>query len=139
MNPTIIPTLSKAIDLITAAIDGRMDDEPDIAEANKILCQLLANVQPAPIKDHRRLRIIELARDMNHICEGSVEIDDDAILSEGDDNGCYVSAWSWVDFSDTEFDKSDPSDPSDEENECTACNDGSCPWCIEEKRLKSIP
>jgi hypothetical protein len=29
----------------------------------------------------------------------------------------------------------DPSFEDTEESECTACNDGSCPWCQEEKRL----
>lgn len=38
--------------------------------------------------------------------EGEVEIDN-AILSEGEDNGAYVLAWVWVDFSGTPFDKED--------------------------------
>lgn len=33
--------LSKAIDLITSAIDGRMGDEPELVEANEILCEIL--------------------------------------------------------------------------------------------------
>ena len=47
---------------------------------------------------------MELAREQ---CaqEGVVEIDDIAQVSEGEDNGCYVQAWVWVDFSDTDFDK----------------------------------
>jgi hypothetical protein len=40
--------LSKAIDLITAAIDGRRDDEPEIAEANEILCEILASLDNKP-------------------------------------------------------------------------------------------
>jgi hypothetical protein len=53
----------------------------------------------------RRQKIIALAQEQ---C-GDAEIDDDATLSEGDDNGCYVSAWVWCDFSDTELDKTSPS------------------------------
>ena len=60
MNPTTIPQLSKAIDLITTAIDGRMEDEPEIAEANEILCALLQSLQqptPAgpPVDIHKML------------------------------------------------------------------------------------
>ena len=28
--------------------------------------------------------------------EGECEIDDDAVVSRGDDNGAYVQAWVWV-------------------------------------------
>ncbi len=54
--------------------------------------------------EERRFEIIELAREQRQE-EGLVEIDDDARLSEGNDNGCYVAAWVWVDFADTKFDK----------------------------------
>ena len=52
----------------------------------------------------RRAAIIELASDQ-HGEEGGVEIDSDGILSEGDDNGCYVSGWIWANFSGTLYDK----------------------------------
>jgi hypothetical protein len=52
----------------------------------------------------RRFGIVELAQQY-HQHEGTVEIDDDAQVSEGSDNGCYVAAWVWVDFSGTDFDK----------------------------------
>jgi hypothetical protein len=54
--------------------------------------------------EDRRCEIIELAREQREI-EGAVEIDDKALLSEGNDNGCYVAAWVWVDFAGTQFDK----------------------------------
>ena len=54
--------------------------------------------------DDRRLEILELARN-EHQKDGEVEIDDNAQLSEGSDNGCYVAAWVWVGFSGTPFDK----------------------------------
>jgi hypothetical protein len=40
-----------------------------------------------------------------HQEDGEVEIDDDAALSEGDDNGTYVAAWVWVSYAGTELDK----------------------------------
>lgn len=48
--------------------------------------------------------IIEMAR-KEHQEMGTVEIDDDAKLSEGSDNGTYVQAWVWVSFDGTKFDK----------------------------------
>lgn len=30
--------------------------------------------------------------------EGTLEIDSNAVVSRGDDNGAYVQAWVWVDF-----------------------------------------
>lgn len=37
--------------------------------------------------------------------DGELEIDEGAVISEGDDNGAYVASWVWVDFSGTELDK----------------------------------
>ena len=54
--------------------------------------------------EERRCEIIELAREQREI-EGAVEIDYNALLSEGNDNGCYVAAWVWVDFAGSNFDK----------------------------------
>lgn len=54
--------------------------------------------------DERRWKIIELAREQRQ-AEGGVEIDDNAALSEGSGNGCYIQAWLWVDFAGTKLDK----------------------------------
>ena len=37
--------------------------------------------------------------------DGELEIDDNAVISESDDNGAYVQAWVWIDFDGTQFDK----------------------------------
>ena len=37
----------------------------------------------------------ELATEQYHR-DGSVEIDDNAVVSNGDDDGAYVAAWVWV-------------------------------------------
>ena len=63
--------------------------------------------------EERRCEIIELAQEQREI-EGAVEIDDNALLSEGTDNGCYVAAWVWVDFARTKFEKQ-----KEEDNELT--------------------
>ena len=43
--------------------------------------------------------VLELAR-ANAMVSDELEIDDDAKLSCGPDNGCFVQAWLWVSFSD---------------------------------------
>jgi hypothetical protein len=54
--------------------------------------------------------IIQMARDA-HEWNSKVEIDNvedihaHELISEGDDNGCYVKAWVWVDFAGTILDK----------------------------------
>ena len=61
--------------------------------------------------DERRFEIIELAREQ-HQKDGELEIDDDARVSEGNDNGCYVGAWVWLDFAGTKFDKKKEAQPT---------------------------
>ena len=56
------------------------------------------------LSDSRRQQILGLARG-TLAREGELEFDDDAIASEGDDNGAYLQAWVWVDFGGTSLDK----------------------------------
>ena len=57
----------------------------------------------------REETIRELAREQYEE-EGKLEVDEDATVSEVEDNedgdnGAYVQAWVWVSFADTELDK----------------------------------
>ena len=52
----------------------------------------------------RKSAIVDLAI-KQHVEDGVLEVHCDAKVSEGDDNGAYVQAWVWVDFSGTEFDR----------------------------------
>lgn len=52
-----------------------------------------------------RREIVEMARRDNPVCDGELEIDDNAVVSHGTDNGAYVQAWVWVSFADSRFDK----------------------------------
>lgn len=64
------------------------------------------------IKDEpRRQQIVTLAR--SQAIAGEVEFADDAMVSEGDDNGAYVQGWVWVPFARTPLDK-DPLGKDDE-------------------------
>ncbi len=54
-------------------------------------------------QDENAEAIRELAREKLPSDEDT--IDEDAAISHGNDNGCYVAAWLWVDFSGTPFDK----------------------------------
>lgn len=52
-----------------------------------------------------RREIIEWARNEHEGYDGEVQVDDDAVISHGDDNGAYVQAWVWVSFGGTRMDK----------------------------------
>jgi hypothetical protein len=68
------------------------------------------SVPPAESLDEiDRHEIVELARDEHQGYDGDIEIDDNAVVSHGTDNGAYVQAWVWVSFAGTRFDK-DPSE-----------------------------
>ena len=110
-------------------------------------------------ENDREQEILDLAR--GKLPSGEDCVDEDAVISEGDDNGCYVAAWLWVDFSGTPFDKELPctecgaptddgegydglcgtcadkkeaADDEEESPDCTACTDGTCAWCQAEKQ-----
>lgn len=77
--------------------------------------EAVANAQEDP---DRIAQIIELANESRNVDnDGGVEIDDNlAIVSEGDDNGAYVSAWVWVSFASTPLTKvCDCCDKADED------------------------
>lgn len=59
--------------------------------------------EPTPERQ-RELDIIELARQDVRL-DYTLEIDDEPKVSEGDDNGAWVAAWIWVDFSGTKLNK----------------------------------
>jgi hypothetical protein len=52
-----------------------------------------------------RCEIVEMARNDYGVRDGELEIDDNAVVSHGEDNGAYVQAWVWVGFGGTRFDK----------------------------------
>lgn len=66
---------------------------------------LLVRLEGVRDPDDRERKIIQLAQASSLVGDGVLEIDDTAITSEGDDNGSYVMAWLWVDFSGTDLDK----------------------------------
>lgn len=53
----------------------------------------------------RKERIFELARKNPMLRDGELELDENAKISEGDDNGAYIQTWMWVDFDGTDLDK----------------------------------
>jgi hypothetical protein len=56
------------------------------------------------LDDPRREQIVEMARESLGR-EGAIEFDDDAVVSEGSDNGAYVEGWIWLSFSGSPLDK----------------------------------
>lgn len=76
-------------------------------------------------KKERRLAILEMAC-TQYEKEGQIEIDGDAKLSEGDDNGTYVQAWVWVDLSNTVLCKGEDSSNDGKDGDHSNCDEG-CP------------
>lgn len=56
-------------------------------------------------EERDRKKVIKLAREDSRLRQGSLEIDDNAVVSWSSDNGAYVQAWLWVDFNGTELDE----------------------------------
>jgi len=63
-------------------------------------------------EEQHRLNVLDLARCNGLHVDGETEIQDDAILSEGEDNGAYLQAWVWVDFAGTDLDKEAAPEPT---------------------------
>lgn len=53
----------------------------------------------------RQLARAEWAPAARYSGDGQLEIDKEALVSEGSDNGAYVQAWVWVSFEGTKLDK----------------------------------
>lgn len=63
-----------------------------------------ADLAAEAARQEREQAIVAMAARKWHR-EGEIEIDPNATVSEGDDNGAYVQAWVWVEFADTDLDK----------------------------------
>jgi len=55
--------------------------------------------------EESRRAVVELARLDPRVREGDLEIDDNAVVSWGCDNGAYVQAWLWLSFEGTALDE----------------------------------
>ena len=67
----------------------------------------------------RYREVVAMAREQLELRDGELELDDDAEVSEGGDNGAYVQTWRWVSFAGTPLDNesngsSDDEVPADE-------------------------
>ena len=67
-------------------------------------------------EEQRRKEILALAEDTLPLSDGELELDPDAVVSEGGDNGAYVQVWAWVSFAGTTLDK-EPEDQDDDEDD----------------------
>lgn len=88
-------TIAAVRALVTEVVDFTGDPE-----AQRVLAMLPDPPTPEQAERDKKIRALASVAD----CDG-VEIDGAAIVSEGDDNGAYVSAWVWVEFEGTELDK----------------------------------
>lgn len=82
---------------------GNKDIATQIKEkARDDFIALARSVGAAPTE--RDQQILALARE-RLASDGEVELDEDAVVSEGDENGAYVQGWLWVSFDGTELSK----------------------------------
>lgn len=101
-----------------ATLAGAAEEAPSLEEK---LAALIENgltfgqaVQAfAEKRSDRELAYVEAARESSCLREGSIEVDDTAIVSEGDPKGAYVMAWVFVYASDAGL----SCDDDDEEEE----------------------
>lgn len=61
----------------------------------------------------RELKIRRLAHGSSMLRDGELELDENAKISEGDDNGAYIQTWMWVSFEGTVLDRGEPPGPKD--------------------------
>ena len=79
---------SHLLDRAIAFVEGQSMPTP---EGSAWLAETRAYLEP-PTVEHQRL--IDRARELYGSNE--LEIDDDAALSDGDDDGTWVAAWVWL-------------------------------------------
>lgn len=63
----------------------------------------------------RERQIVDLAQDQGLFWDNP--LDEDIVVSEGEDNGAWVRAWVWVSFADTPLDKEVEPEEDDEASE----------------------
>lgn len=111
LNAAIVAWVENNIDAVrTEAIQEYRNSIMTLVQAVRANCDALAFAATSPEERERNEKIRSLAR--AHAREGVVEIDEGALVSEGDDNGAYVAAWVWADFASTDLDK---------DNQCSEC------------------
>lgn len=92
-----------------------MKKAPETHDAafNQLQARLAAAPKAAGTQDYDIAQTDKLWRIRTHLqslatlaegTEGELEVDN-ALVSEGDDNGAYVLTWTWVDFAGTSLDK----------------------------------
>jgi hypothetical protein len=75
----------------------------------------LPSFQSAWVSVHQGEReLAYIARAQEQAREGEIEVDDDALVSEGCDDGAYVQAWMWVNAADAGLDPLDAKESSDD-------------------------
>lgn len=104
-----------AIDQLWPAVIRLLTEQRrNLTTAQQLVVAMQAKFSPADTQEPvvaeqpsaaelRRKAIVALAKTSPFLEEGVLEIDDDSVISEGEDNGAYVQAWLWVDFYGTKF------------------------------------
>lgn len=95
----------RSLKKLQKTFDGDSNDAEHDAALDLVteLEALLSELEPKETRAEkaRNKKARELAR--QYESEGDLELDDGAVVSEGDDNGAYVQMWKWVPFEATEL------------------------------------
>ena len=97
--------MTKAYELAKDLFGGRVDSTVDnmVLEEREVPGSL--QTEPEGAEEAARWDTIRTMAKDKHESEGNLEIDENAVVSEGDDNGAYIQCWKWIEFAGTPLDK----------------------------------
>lgn len=93
------PTAKFLLELVRA----HGGDQPKARQAVIELSSFLERFTPEQWARNNAIR--QHAEKVLRLSDGELEMDANAVVSEGDDNGAYVMLWGWVSFADSDLNK----------------------------------
>ena len=109
-------------DVLSGLLEDARSPLLEIRDAAVAYCAHMANRITPPVfseeETARRQAIYDLH--LTQYPQETVEVDDDFTIHDGDENGCFISAWIWIDFSETPLDKetcADKANPADDDDD----------------------
>lgn len=106
-----LPSLLEACKRLLSCPDLNLEElEAATRDAISVAQGAVHRAEAAPEADERDDEVRALANEDPRVNDGELEIDEDAVVSHGGDNGAYVQAWLWVSFEGTSLDKNAAAD-----------------------------
>ena len=86
------------------------------------------------LEEHEQLQPYVQAAQEHHAREGEIEVDDNALVSLGEDNGAYVQSWLWVEGRIC----GKCNQPNPDHWTCEKCGHISCEDCLNVEKLEEV-